>query len=104
MIFSTGSTFIFGSWIYEMDNDGRLQGRILKDSELHEDLTISTTTIDQLARRIAQLVISDLTQVSRPTDFDSNSGSASETYSYPSSLYDGSSSFLLGLCNMASVL
>ena len=31
MIFSKGSTFIFGSWIYEAGDDGKLQGRLLKD-------------------------------------------------------------------------
>jgi hypothetical protein len=38
MIFSTGSTFIFGSWICEADDDGKLQGHLLKDSANHEDL------------------------------------------------------------------
>ena len=46
MIFSKGSTFIFGSWICEAGDDGRLQGRLLKDSEHHQDLSISVTTTD----------------------------------------------------------
>jgi hypothetical protein len=46
MIFSTGSTFIFGSWIYKANDDGKLQGYLLEDSARHEDLTISTTTTD----------------------------------------------------------
>jgi hypothetical protein len=33
MTFSTGSTFIFGSWICEMDDEGKLQGRLLEDRE-----------------------------------------------------------------------
>jgi hypothetical protein len=33
MIFSTGSTFIFGSWICEADDKGKLQGRLLEDQE-----------------------------------------------------------------------
>jgi hypothetical protein len=33
MIFSTGSTFIFGSWIYEADKKGKLQGCLLEDQE-----------------------------------------------------------------------
>jgi hypothetical protein len=45
MIFLTGSTFIFESWICEADDDGKLQGR-LEDSARHEDLAISTTTTD----------------------------------------------------------
>jgi hypothetical protein len=33
MIFSMGSIFIFGSWICEADDKGKLQGRLLKDQE-----------------------------------------------------------------------
>jgi hypothetical protein len=47
MIFSMRSTFIFGSWIYEVDDDDMLQVRLLKDSTHHEDLTISTIATDQ---------------------------------------------------------
>ena len=51
MIFSKGSTFIFGSWIYEAGDDGKLQGHLLEDSDLHQDFSISATTIDQLVGR-----------------------------------------------------
>ena len=61
MIFSTGSTFIFGSWIYEADDDGKLQSCLLEDSVHHEDLSISATTMDQLVRRFAQLMMFDPT-------------------------------------------
>jgi hypothetical protein len=54
-IFSTGSTFIFGSWICEADDDGKLQGHLIEDLARHEDLTISTTTTDQLAGRFTWL-------------------------------------------------
>jgi hypothetical protein len=64
MIFSTGSTFIFGSWIYEAGDDGKLQSCLLKDLDHHEDLSILVTTIDQLIGRFTQLVMSDLTQIS----------------------------------------
>ena len=85
MIFSTGSTFIFGSWICEASDDGKLQSRLLKDSDHLEDLSISATTTDQLAGRFAQLVMSDPTQISRLYASDSNPSSASEMESYPSS-------------------
>ena len=55
MIFSTGSTFIFGSWIYEADNNSKLQGYLLKDSDHHEDLAISATMADQIAGKLALL-------------------------------------------------
>jgi hypothetical protein len=61
MIFPTGSTFIFGSWICEADDNDKLQGHLLENSARHEDLAISTTTTDQLARRFAQLATSDPT-------------------------------------------
>ena len=61
MIFSTGSTFIFGSWIYEADDNNMLQGRLLEDSDHHEDLAISATMADQIARKLARLVMSDPT-------------------------------------------
>ena len=64
MIFSKGSTFIFGSWIYEACDDGKLQGRLLENSDHHQDFFISVTTTDQLARRFAQLVMSNPTQIS----------------------------------------
>jgi hypothetical protein len=103
MIFLTGSTFIFGSWICVADDEGKLQGHLLEDSTHHEDLAILTIATDQLAGRFTRLTMSDLTQLLRQTDFDSNSGSAFEMESYLGSFYDEPSSFPLGLHNMVSV-
>ena len=64
MIFSTGSTFIYGSWICEADNNGKLQSRLLEDSDHHEDHSISATTTGQLTGRFAQLEMSDSIQIS----------------------------------------
>ena len=64
MIFSTGSTIIFGSWICEADDNDKLQGRLLEDSDHHEDLAISATTTDQIAGKLTRLVMSDPTQIS----------------------------------------
>ena len=100
MIFSKGSTFIFGSWICEASDDGKLQSRLLKDSDHLEDLSISATTTDQLVGRFAQLVMSDPTQISRLCASDSNSGSASDMESYPSS-FEKPSSFPAGIQNAA---
>ena len=100
MIFSMGSTFIFGSWICEADDNGKLQSRLLEDSNHHEDYSISATTTDQLAGRFAQLAMSDPSQISRLCASDSNSGSASEMESYPSSS-EKPSSFPMGLKNAA---
>jgi hypothetical protein len=100
MIFSKGSIFIFGSWICEAGDDGKLQGHLLEDSNHHEDYSISATTTDQITGRFTQLIMSDSTQVSRLCASDSNSGSASEIESYPSS-FGKPSSFLMGLKNAA---
>ena len=64
MIFSKGSTFIFGSWIYEAGDDSKLRGRLLEDLNHPEDHSISVTTTDQLTGRFAQLAMSDSTQIS----------------------------------------
>jgi hypothetical protein len=61
MIFPMESTFIFGSWICEVDHNGKLQGRLLEDSKNHEDLAIPTISIGQLARRFTRLTTSDST-------------------------------------------
>ena len=63
MIFSKGSTFIFGSWICEVGNNGKLQGHLLEDSDHHHDFFISATMTDQLAERFTQLVMSNLARI-----------------------------------------
>ena len=101
MIFSTRSTFIFGSWICEADDNGKLQSRLLKDSNHHEDYSISATTTDQITGRFAQLVMFDSTQVSRLCASDSNSGSASKM-EYDLSSFENPNSFPMRLQNAAS--
>jgi hypothetical protein len=53
MIFLVGSIFIFGSWIYEADGDGKLQRCLLKDSEAQRTLTISSTVTNQLVEKFS---------------------------------------------------
>ena len=98
---STESTFIFGSWIYEAGDDGKLQSRLLEDSKHHEDYSIPATMTDQISGRFAQLMVSDSTQVLWLCTSDSNSSSAPETESYPSS-FEKPSSFPMELQNAAS--
>ena len=80
MIFSTGSTFIFGSWICEADNNDKLQSHLLEDPDHLKEVLISTTATDQLTRRFAQLIVSDSNQISRPLVSDSNSSSKAKFY------------------------
>ena len=100
MIFSMGSTFIFSSWICEVDDNGKLQSRLLENLDHHEDHSISATTIGQLTGRFTQLAMFDSIQISRLCASDSNSGSVSEMESYPSSS-EKLSSFPMGLKNAA---
>jgi hypothetical protein len=100
MLFPTGSTFIFRSWICEADGDGKLQGHLLKNLGHHKAHAVSATTVDRLTKKISQLTISDPTRISRMTDSNSNSDSAFGLESYPSFLYDGPSPFPFGLHKM----
>jgi len=108
MIFPTGSIFIFGSWICEADDCGKLQGHLLEDSDHHEDLAISATMANQITRKLARLVMSDPTRISRPTVFHAGLQNASSTYqefnseSIHSSFKNSPSSFPIGLRNAAS--
>jgi hypothetical protein len=54
MIFLSRSVFIFGSWVYEADIDGKLQSCccLLKDSVTQEALDVSITTTNQFNSRI----------------------------------------------------
>jgi hypothetical protein len=80
-----------------VDDDCKLQGRLLKNSEHHEAHVVSATTADRLTKRISQLTIFDPTRISQMTDSDSNLDSASGLESHSSSLYDGPSPFPFGL-------
>ena len=64
IIFSTGSTFIFGSWICEVDDKGKLQGRLLKDQENQEDFALSARLTEELTGKLSHLAMSESTQAS----------------------------------------
>jgi hypothetical protein len=64
MFFLAETTFIFGSWICEVDGDGKLHSRLLIDSRPHGDLADSTIAADQLTEEFSQLATSKLTQIS----------------------------------------
>jgi hypothetical protein len=61
IIFSMGSTFIFGSWICEVDDKGKLQGHLLEDQENQEDFTLLVRSIEELTGELSRLVISEST-------------------------------------------
>jgi hypothetical protein len=53
MIFPMGSTFIFRSWVYEVDDEGNLHGRLIEALEAHEDLTLPTGLAKDLTKRFS---------------------------------------------------
>jgi hypothetical protein len=57
MIFLTGSTFTFGSWICEADDKGKLQGHPLEDREDQEDLTLLARLTDELVGGFLRLTM-----------------------------------------------
>jgi hypothetical protein len=104
MIFPMESTFIFGSWVYEANDEGNLHGRLVKTLEAHEDLTLPTGLAKDLAERFSGLTMPESTQAPTTTDLNLVSGSDSSLESNLGSFGIESSSFLIGLRNAASTL
>jgi hypothetical protein len=103
MIFSMGSTFIFGSWICEADDKGKLQGYLLEDQENQEDFALSARSTEELTGKPSRLAVSESTQASLTIEFNSDSGSESVWDSIPCSFHDKPGSFSIGLQNAASI-
>jgi hypothetical protein len=103
MIFSAGSTFIFGSWIYEVDDKGKLQGRILEDQENQEDLTLSARLTKELVGRLSRLTMSESIQVLPTIEFNSDSGTEFALKTNPGSFHGKLGSFPMELRNTASI-
>ena len=71
-----------------------------------DTLAASAATLDQLAKKFSQLLISDPTQISRVTaihDSNSDTLALSDSESRLGSITEDPSCFPLGLCNSASV-
>jgi hypothetical protein len=99
-----GLAFIFGSWVYEADDEGNLHGRIIKALEAHEDLTLLTGLTKDLVERFSGLTMPKSTQASMTTDLDLVSGSDSSSKSNLGSFGIEPSSFPIGLRNIALTL
>jgi hypothetical protein len=85
MIFPMGSSFIFGSWVYEADDEDNLHGCLIKTLEAHKDLTLLMGLVEDLAERFLGLTMPESTQVPTTTDLDLVSGSDSSSESNPGS-------------------
>jgi hypothetical protein len=65
MIFPMGSIFIFGSWVYEADDEGNLHGRLVEALKAHEDLTLPTGLAEDLTERFSGLTMPESIQAPR---------------------------------------
>jgi hypothetical protein len=101
MIFPKGSIFIFRSWVCEVDDEGNLQGHLVKALEAREELTLPTKLTEDLAER---LTVSKSTQTLTTTSLDLTSGSDSSSESYLGSFKHMPSSFPIRLRNTTSTL
>jgi hypothetical protein len=104
MIFLTGSIFIFGSWVCKADDEGNLQGCLIKAQDAHEEFTLLTGSAEDLAEEFSSLMVSESTQAPTITGFDLISDSDSFLGSNPGSSRDEPSSFLIRLRNTVSTL
>jgi hypothetical protein len=104
MIFPTGSVFIFGSWVYEANDEGNLQGHLAEAQEARKELAFPTGLAEDLAKGFSGLTISESTRAPTTTRFDLISDSDSFSGSNPDSSRDKTSSFPIGLRNMTSTL
>jgi hypothetical protein len=104
MIFLMGSTFIFGSWVYEADDEGNLHGCLIEALEAYEDLTLPIGLAEDLTKRFSGLMMPESTQAPTITDLDLVSGSDSSSESNLGSFGIEPSSFPIGLRNAASTL
>jgi hypothetical protein len=104
MIFLMGSTFVFGSWVCEADDEGNLHGRLVEAQKAHEDLTLLSGLTEDLAESFSGLTMPESTQAPTGTILDSVSGSDSSSGYNPGSFTIEPSSFSIGLQNAASTL
>jgi hypothetical protein len=106
MIFLVGSTFIFGSWIYIADDNGRLQSQLTEILLPQHTLVTPTIVMDQLVEKFSLLLISDSIQILKvPEELDSSTTMPEEINpkSNPGSTSEVLGPYPLGLCNTAFI-
>ena len=64
MIFSMGTTFIFGSWVYNADDHGKLQDHLIEIPMNQDFSAISADMPEHLTEKFDNLSISDSTRTS----------------------------------------
>jgi hypothetical protein len=70
MIFTTGSIFIFESWVCKADDEGNLQGRLIETQEAHKEFTLPTGSAEDLAERFSGFTVSESTRAPMTTRLD----------------------------------
>jgi hypothetical protein len=94
---------VLSQWIYEVDDEGKLQGHLLEDQEDQEDLALSTRSIKELAKRLSCLTMSESTPVSPTIEFNSDSGMEPASEANPGSFHSNPGSFPMGHWNTTSI-
>ena len=101
-----GIAFIFGSWIYKVDNNDKLQSCLMEIPAPQALQDVSTTMLDQLAKKFSHLSLSDPTrtwEASKNQDSHSDTSKLSEL-EIPSEVQaEEPSHFPLGVRNTASI-
>jgi hypothetical protein len=101
MIFPMRSIFIFGSWVYQADDKGILQGHLVETRKAREEITLPIGSAEDLAERFPDPPMSESTQAPTTTSLGLMSGSDSSSGSNPGSFGNEPSSFPIGLQNTA---
>jgi hypothetical protein len=78
MSFPTGTTFVFGSWICEADGNGKLQSRLVEESD-HEDVKINQMEEQQLVEKMIKLSTSSPSQTDNEEGYETDSEKRTKT-------------------------
>jgi hypothetical protein len=80
-----------------VDNQGKLQGCLLKDRKDREDLTLLMRSTEELTGRFLRLAMTESVQVSPMIEFNSDSETESASETNLISFHDKPSFFPMGL-------
>ena len=67
MTFSAGTTFVFGSWIYEADGDGKLRAHLREEKEFGDKVEY------ELAEKMTKLSTADPTRNEEESGYETDS-------------------------------
>ena len=103
MSFSTGKTFVFGSWICEAGGNGKLQSRLIKESD-YEDVKIDQMEEQQLIEKMIKLSTSSPSQTDNVEGYETDSETENKTDYNSKAIIKISQVFPHRLQNLASIV